>query len=434
MKSKFKIIAQKPFIRNVIVMATGTAAAQLVSFLLQPVITRMYGPEGYGLMGVFMAIAGLLIPIATLTYPIAIVLPKSDTEAKGIIQLSLYITTGIAMVVGIVLLFFNQIIVTVFQLEDVAPYLYLIPLVILFAGILQVTEQWLIRKKQFLINAKVRFFHALILNGSKVGVGIFYPTASALIIISALGNGLKAFMMIIFSRRTNRFKMHLPNLFKDWIYITDLGKKYRDFPKFRAPQVFLYSVSQSLPILMLTGFFGPASAGFYTISRTVLVVPSSLLGKSVGDVFYPRISEAANNGENLTKLIKKAILGLGLVGSIPFGVVIIFGPLLFSFVFGDEWIKAGEYARWLALGVFFEFMNKPCVNALPVMDAQGFHLKYTVIELMSMVGALAIGYYWLSNDLVAVAFYGILMAVLNIILMIITIRISKRYDRSQKLT
>src|SRR5699024_8422549 len=101
--------------------------------------------------------------------------------------------------------------------------------------------------------------------------------------------------------------------------------------------------------LLLTTFFGPASAGFYNIGRTVLGLPSRLIGQSIGDVFYPRISEAANNDENVGRLIKRATILLGAIGIVPFGVVIIFGPWIFEFVFGSGWDVAGEYARWISL-------------------------------------------------------------------------------------
>src|SRR5699024_8453044 len=118
-------------------------------------------------------------------------------------------------------------------------------------------------------------------------------------------------------------------------------KKYYDFPAYRAPETFVNAISQGLPVLMLTAFFRPASAGFYTIGRSTLNIPGRLIGKAVGDVFYPRITEAVNYNENVTSIIKKATLLLILVGFLPFGLVILFGPYLFSLVFGSDWTVAG---------------------------------------------------------------------------------------------
>lgn len=427
MKNRIKNILGKSFVQNVLVMITGTAGAQAVVLVLSPLITRLYGPEAYGVMGTFNSIINIVAPVAALTYPIAIVLPKSDKNAIGLIRLSLIITGILSLISLVIILLLNDKIVVILNLKEVSTYLFLIPLVIIFAGLMQVAEQWLIRTKQFYINARVTFLNSIIINGSKVGIGLFYPFASVLVLLTVLSNGLRASMMIFFARKF-RYKENV---------LTDekkkspkaLAKQYYDFPLYRAPEAFLNAISNGLPVIILTSFFGASAAGFYTIGRSVLSLPSQLVGKAVGDVFYPRIAEAAKEGENVTALIKKATLALGGVGILPFGLIILFGPSLFSFVFGAEWHVAGEYARWIALWSLFGFMNRPSVHALPVLNAQRFHLIYTIIMLFMRFGALSIGYIVFSSDIIAVALFGITGAILNVGLISITLKISKKKNR-----
>src|SRR5699024_3409882 len=108
MKQKLIKLIKKPFVRNVIIIATGTAGAQAISVVLSPIITRMYGPEAFGVMGTFTAMTRIIIPVAALAYPIAIVLPKNNQDAKGLIRLSLIITTIISIISLITLILFNQ--------------------------------------------------------------------------------------------------------------------------------------------------------------------------------------------------------------------------------------------------------------------------------------------------------------------------------------
>ncbi|WP_164667645.1 lipopolysaccharide biosynthesis protein [Virgibacillus doumboii] len=425
LKQRIIKLLKKPFVRNVIIMASGTAAAQVISLVITPIITRLYGPEAYGLMGVFMAIIQTVAPIAALTYPIAVVLPEQDNDARKLMRLSLYIAIGIAAASGSVLLLVNDFIIQLFQLGDIAPFLLLIPFVILFSALMQVAEQWLIRTKQFGINAKASFLQALIIQGSKAGIGFFHPTATVLVVLTALGNGVKALIMMLFTKRSHNEENESTKSFRE------LMKKYRDFPIYRAPQVFINGISQNIPVLFLSAAFGPASAGFYTIGRTVLSLPVQLIGKAVGDVFYPRITEAGNNNENLTGLIMKATLALGTIGIIPFGTIIVFGPWLFSFVFGSDWITAGEYARWMSLWVFFMFINQPSINALPVLAAQAFHLKYTIVTIIIRTGALLAGFYFFADDVTAVAFFSIAAALLSMGLILGTLQISKKVGRGR---
>lgn len=426
MLSKVLALRQRPFVRNVVIMASGTAAAQLISFVLTPVITRLYGPEAYGLMGVFMAIIQTIAPVAALTYPIAVVLPKRDEDAKGLMKLSWYISIGLAAAAGILLLLFNEPIAQIFQIGDVAPFLFLIPVVIIFSAFLQVTEQWLVRTKQFEIPAKASFLQSLLTQGSKAGIGLFFPAAAVLVVLTAAGNGVKALIMMLF---TNSTRAKSPNTVQEkGKSLRNLAKRYQDFPIFRAPQVLLNGMSQNIPVFVLSSFFGPAAAGFYSIGRTVLSLPIQLIGKSVGDVFYPRITEAGNNNENLTRLITKTTFALAAVGIIPFGTIVIAGPWLFSFVFGSDWVTAGEYARWMAVWVFTMFISLPSIKALPVLAAQAFHLKYTILMIIIRTGALLFGYYVFGNDVVAVAFFSISAAMLSLGLIVITLKISSKFN------
>lgn len=428
MLGKIKKVIKSSFVKNVAVMATGAAAAQVIAMALSPIITRLYGPEAFGVLGTFTALTQIIIPVAALTYPIAIVLAESDKNAKSLMRLSLYISLTIAAITTLILLFFSNSIINLFQMEEIASFLYLIPLIIIFAGVMQVTEQWLIRTKQFSINAKATFFQSVVTNGSKAGLGLLYPSASILVILQAVGNGIKALMMIMFSRKSKYRSSYKQSQEKSYSLI-ELIKKYKDFPIYRAPQVFLAGFSENIPILLLTAFFGPASAGFYSIGRTVLGLPSSLIGQSIGDVFYPRISEAANNGENVRHLIIKATLSLAAIGIIPFGVVIMFGPWLFEFVFGAGWDVAGEYARWISLTSFAVFINKPSVRTMPVLNAQRFHLIYTIVLVATRILALVIGFYVFKSDIVAIALFGISSVILNIFFFIVTLNLSNRLKR-----
>src|SRR5690606_34831965 len=92
LKDKFGVIRRNRFFNNVIVAMTGVAAAQLITFLLMPVITRLYTPQDFGLLATFTALIGILAPLATLSYTNAISIPKDDDNAVSIAKLSIFST------------------------------------------------------------------------------------------------------------------------------------------------------------------------------------------------------------------------------------------------------------------------------------------------------------------------------------------------------
>jgi O-antigen/teichoic acid export membrane protein len=423
-------IFQSTFVRNVAVVATGTAGAQAITMAFSPIITRLYGPEAFGILGTFMAILTVVAPVVALSYPVAIVLPRDDRDALGLARLSIYISFGVMLFVSLLFWIGGDRLLIFIGAESLKQYIFFIPLVIPFISLSDISQQWLIRKKQFGVTARIAVAQSLLLNSTKTAVGLFYPIAMALILVTMSGYllyaGMLCFGVYLISREALPIK-HSSLLM--------LARKYYDFALYRAPQNFINAVSQGLPVLMLAAFFGPVSAGFYTLGKMVMGMPSTLIGKSVGDVFYPRITKAAHNKENLGLLIIQATGWLACIGCVPFGVVIVFGPWLFSTIFGAEWVLAGEYARWLALFFFFNFINKPSVVAVPVLGIQKGLLVYELFSTGGKVVAMMIGFYSYKSDMVAIALFSLIGAVTYIVMILWIIwkaRVFVNYEKTSR--
>lgn len=410
LKKQLQKIWQNRLVKSVLVVASGTAGAQAIGMAFVPFITRTYGPEVYGTLGAFIALTGVLTTLAALAYPVAIVLPKSDSKAKALVKLSLLIAATISLLVFITLWLAGDWILPKVGAASLMGFMLFIPLVMFFTACQDISQQWLIRKKAFRGIANISIAHSIINYGSQALAGLYAPLAGVLI-------GIHSFSIAVRSLLTGLVGRKLINKEDtDKVPLRQVAYEYRDFPMYRAPQVVLNAASQSLPVLMLATFFGPAAAGFYTLTRTVLGIPSTLLASSVQSVFYPHFNEAINNQKQAFPLLLKATLGLAAVGVWPFLAVIILGPYLFGFMFGSEWEVAGEYAQWLSVWLFFGLINRPSVSSIPVMKLQGWFLGYEVISVILRVLAIFIGFLLFKNDGVAIAIFSLIGASLNIYL------------------
>lgn len=414
-----KRLTKSKFARNVAIVASGTAGAQAITMAFSPIITRLYGPEAFGVLGTFTAILAVLTPLAALSYPIAIVLPKRDADALGLAKLSLGIAVAMSLLAALILTLFKAPIVNAFNLEAVESFILLLPLAMLFSAAMAVMSQWVIRKKLFKIKAKVAVLQALWLNTAKAGIGLFSPLAAVLVVLATVGSALHALMLWTGVRKSPDGQL-AEACHDEASRSKALAWRHRDFAYYRTPQIVLNAASQSMPVLMLASFFGPAAAGFYALGRMVLGMPTALVGQSVASVFYPRFNEAVHNGENASRFLGKATLALAAFGLFPFGFVVAVGPWLFSFVFGDEWRTAGVYAQWLALWSYFGFMNRPSVGAIPVLGLQGLFLIYEAASVAFRAAALIAGFIVYDSALVAVALFSLASVVLNAFLIIAT--------------
>lgn len=429
MLNKITYLTKNKFIRSVFIVASGTAGAQAIAMAFTPFVTRLYGPEAFGLLGTFIAVISVLTPMAALTYPIAIVLPKKDKDAFKLIKLSLTIALFTSSIVMIIIFLWGEVLSRFFNAEKFTNYLWLVPIAMLFSACNDSLSQWLIRKELFNVTAKVSILQSIINNLTKIGAGLAYPFGVTLILIQTLTQAISSILLFIASKPTfplrNRVKEDIENKsFKELAY------QYRDFAVFRAPEVTINAASQSLPIIVLASFFGPSSAGFYTLARSIMAIPSSLIGNSIGSVLYPKLSETANNEKPIYPLIKKATLLIASVGSLPFLIVIFFGPWLFTFVFGVQWIKAGEYAQWLSIWLFFGFANIPSIKAIPVINAQGFQLTFTSVTIILRLVAMALAYFLYKTDQSAIIAFSLVGALANLFLISIIFNKCKKYDQA----
>lgn len=408
-------LAEGQFVRNVVVMATGTFGAHGVSIVFAPLITRLYGPDTFGVFGTFNALLAVLVPIAALALPIAIVLPSSDSEAAAIGRLSAMVSLAITMVLVAVLYVIGDQILWQLSMESIGNYVILLPLAMLAAAITQIFRQWMIRRNQFRKLANLGILHALVVNAAIVVSGLLYPFALALIVITVVGQG---FYALLLSRTVKWYKQSSsPRNYRE------LLQRYREFPLYRAPQDFINAISQSMPIVLMASLFGASPAGLYALAKLVMGVPSALLGTAMRDVFYPKVTRMAQSGACIDRLIIRATIGLAVIGILPFALVVVFGPQMFSWMFGDDWDIAGQYARWLALFFFFNFINKPSVAAVPVLGIQRGLLIYEVFSTGGKVLGLIAGYHFFQDDVLAVAlfsFIGMVAYVAMIVWIILT--------------
>lgn len=409
-------LARGPFARNVFAVASGTAAVQAITIAAAPLITRLYGPEAFGVQGIYMSILSVIAPIAALTYPVAIVLPSSAAVACIIAFLSFTISLSVSLLSLLIIVILPNNLRSLLNFDSIGASLYLLPVAIFFTGLHQTLSYWIIRLKKFPAGARNAVQAGILSNAAKITLGILAPFASSLIAVSSLTPVVQSALLWSSLKREQIIR---PAEAKRLLHI---AHKFRSFPLYRAPEAMLSAFSVAVPILVL-GTYMPEAAGFYALARAVLKMPGTLLAKSVGDVLYPRYAEAANNRQKLIQLLWKSISALSLLCAVPFGVVILFGPYLFNLIFGSEWNIAGEYGRWIALWLYVNFTLSPANQIFTVAGRQKLFLFYRISSVIVTTAFLLIGLLAFKSDVAAVALYCISGAVMTITMFLMSLRI-----------
>lgn len=411
------------FVRDVLLVGGGIAVAQVISLTFMPFLTRLYGPESFGIAASFAAILNIITPISTMGYANAIVMPETDEDASAVARLSISIAFTLIPISLLAVFLGKPWLAQWTGMQKSPNMLYLIPISLIVTAFLSVANQSAIRAQLFKPKARAYVESTLLTNINKLIGGFLAPSGTMLIILTILGSLTNFIFQILRVPRQGALKP------SNWFGIRGAlraAKIQKEFSLFRMPQSVIRAISMGLPVILLTSLFGASYAGQYSLVVLILSAPVVLLGDAVGEVFYPKITRAiTNNSVQAFELISKATLTLFLVGIAPFGFIILFGDIFLPLIFGDKWQIAGVYSQWVAFWMIAMLTVRPAIAAMPVLKIQHILLIYEITITIARIGALYIGSFY-KDDTLAIALFSIVNVIGYLLLFIIIMLKSKK--------
>jgi len=343
----------------------GTLAANVLSMFFSPVITRLFTPENFGAFAFFSTIGSIILKSSTLSFDQAIIIVNDDENAISLSALAFSAMIVIAILFVSIIYVFNQPFSMLFNQLDFHQYSFLLLFFIFSKGGLNIGNNLLIRKKKFRNVAEGKFLESLFSGIIKIVFG-FFIGANVSGLLGGLILGTTCAFIFIGIKNINIYsykKIIKVNIKK----MGCVGKRYQDFAKYNYWTSLVNHISQNMTVLFLSVFYTPEIIGFYALGRRMVTLPVEYLSDSFYKVYLQSVSEKITKNQAIVNAMKKATLYLVLIGIIPFSVLFIYGPSLFSFVFGQAWETSGDIVRLLIPGYFMVFINRPAQAAFLVL-------------------------------------------------------------------
>ena len=318
----------------------------------------------------------------------AVVLPKEDREAVNILFLSLLITFAISILLLICVILFNKEISLLLGNDSISVWLYFIPASVMLTGLYQTFNYWCNRKKRFKNISASRVSDSFSKSSANLIFGYLRITPGGLIIGRLIGQLFSTSALLIHNLKEIISLRH----FYSKQIIKLQAKKHKDFPFYSLPTALLDVISIQIPIVIIVHLFSNYYVGLYSFAFRMLSIPISLIGVSVGQVFYQKFTELYNSNGDLKKLILKTWSSLFLIGVIPMIAMVLWGSEVFSFVFGNEWIDSGKMASFLSIILFFIFVSSPTSSAFIVLRLQRIGLIFGALLVILRPLAFYIGF------------------------------------------
>jgi O-antigen/teichoic acid export membrane protein len=369
---------------GIVSIVGGSVAGQSIVILGYPLLTRLYHPADYGLLTVFASVVSIIAVLSTASLETAIPIPDDDQEATAVawagitaVGLTALLTSAIGWIVAAPL-------ANLLGVPALARFWWLAPLTVLALGIYQVLSDWMIRECSYSSLGKRNLFQGIGQVGTQAALGFVGAGPSGLLL--GLGAGRLCALGGLVSRR-GLLRQPLPSLAS----VRDVVRRFCRFPLLAAPSTLLNSAGLHVPFLIISAIYGSVSAGMLGLTVRVVGVPSAIIGQAVYQVFTGESGARLRRSERtLGSSVRAAAIRLCAIGALPAVVLISAGPQLFGFVFGEQWVEAGEYARVLALAYMAQFVATPMASILFLLERQGQQLVWAAARVILTAGGAVV--------------------------------------------
>lgn len=411
---------KKEFFKNVLTLITGSAISQVVIYISILILARLFSTEAFGLYILFSSTTLILKPIATLQYEYALVLPKKDTAAINLFGFSMIVLFCFCVLLFFIILIFKESIADFFNLNKLSEFIFLLPLSVFLFGSVSIVDFWNNRTNMFKNISKGLIVKSTTMSFAQICTGYSSFSSIGLIPGMLLGQTLQLCFLIKVSFKPLSGlikKMSLKEMFF-------LAKKYKDIPVFNTVINVTNNLSNELPILLITKYFDIASSGIYGLAIKFTRAPIAIFQQSIGQVFFNKASQIHNKEGDLHNLVVSTVKNLLVLSFILFLPLIIISFYL-DFLFGDNWVDAGLYARILIPWLFFAFLSNPITSLIIILNKQKTILVFDVVLLIFRFVALYLGYYFYNDIIISLMLFSGVGAIFNILIFIYLFKKSK---------
>lgn len=404
MLKNLKKLTKDSFFRNVAVLASGTIVSQIIILGALPIITRLYNPTEYGVYSMYTSMISIMLMLVSFSYENAITLPEDDRVASSIISLSLRICILVSLLGGIGVYFLAHPLAVWTQEPDIKGYFAFFVISLFLGGFYQILNAWSIRKKYFRQLSRTKYTQSISLVSSQLILSRVFTGPLGLIIGDMIGR----FSGLFQQWRLWRRDVNNQAIDTSWDEMKESAHRYRRFPQLSLASNILNSLGIYLPTILLAAFYGPQVAGLFALGQRILGSPMTLITTSVMNVYLSESSQYMLHAPHkLYPLFKKTARNVFVVGLMIVLVMVFIAPSTFSFLFGEEWGRSGQFVRLLGIMYLSQFVANSVGSTIDVMERQDLHLLREIVRVTIVLGALLLAKYTGQNAATAVLYFSI---------------------------
>ena len=415
MKKLINQLLQSRFVKDSLILFSGNVINQIILLSTYPIISRLFLPSDFGTYEQVHAIFSFLVILASLRYESAIIISKSDQEAKNLLVLCLSTVVLLVVFVWVCIGAGGDFIADLFSNPKLTRFLYFLPIFLLLAGWQQVLYNWEIRKKCFSRANTSNIFKSS--SNSIIRVLVGFTQLSTLGLFLARGISHFLALWVLLKNEWKEIIQAIKQRVVSTHRVISAAKTFKDFPLYMSWGVIFNRMSMAIIPLVISYLYGVKFLGYYAMANTALNIPIVMVKNAIRTIYLQRASEIVRNRKNLHNDLKKISKVLSISGILPLLLIMLYGRTIFTFVLGDIWQMTGEIAIIISPWIFITLIAAPYTAVIPVIGLQRYYVIYQFILLSTRILVLYIGAIYFTeplNLIKVLVIHGILVNIFNL--------------------
>ena len=416
-----KLVKRYPTLRHVMVLLTGTAISQVVVMAVSTITARLFTPEAFGQFAVFGSLTAIATTIASMRLDMTIMLPEDDDEARRIARVATYSNLAVAGLFTLAALLLRDLVIAQYGDPELASWLVMGGFTVFFVAQATMMQFWFNRKTDYRTISLNRVQQSIGSAGGQLGFGLLgLRTLPGLIFGTLIG---QAFAFVNLRLRAKSLFRPLPEGTTSGM---ELVRRYKKMPLLNMPTALVDSLRTN-GITLLIGTVALGAVGQFNLAWRILQVPIGLINSAISQVFFQKLARV-RPGEMLP-LVRATIIRSLLITLVPFGLIYLVAPWMFTLVFGPQWDMAGEFARALTPWLAMQLVTSPISTVFVVTDNQQWMLGFSIVFCAAPLSLL----YFSPLPLLETVFWlGLLMAGMLALMLLMSLLAARGYDRRRQ--
>jgi O-antigen/teichoic acid export membrane protein len=377
------------FGRNVLLLFSGNSLGQLGSVLASPLLTRLYDPEAFGVLGALSGVLTLLAVFAALGYEFSLPLARSDQEVSNLLAvcaLALMATTAACALVVFAMpsTVLHQI------LGIVTPYRAFLPVGLLCLGTGSVMAMFGTYCRAYGVLARIGLYRGTVGPLFQIALGVSGLHATGLpigfILGQSSGTGL-AVRRLLWVRRPVLGPV-------SWHAIAGLARRYARFPLFSS-WAGLVQMAGTGPALMfaLPLLFSSKVAGLVFLADRIVGRPLVLVSGSIMLAYTGEVSKivASNPAELRRRFFQITSRQLAFSGTWIL-LANLAAPFVFPPLFGAQWSDAVVFMHILSIAYLMQSVTRAVGHTLQILERQSLLASWSIGRFLVIASG-----FWVSH-------------------------------------